>query len=82
MHQQGVGDFHYYVGISSLAQIANRHDRVCVLNILGTESSEVTPVSHVWSGGNIVFGTAPGRGGTVLDTSIGPIPVQQRSRGA
>jgi len=80
MHQQGVGDFHYYVGISSLSQIANRHDRVCVLNILGTESSEVTPVSHVWSGGNIVFGTAPGRGGTVLETSIGPIPVYNSVR--
>ena len=34
MHQKGVGDFKYYVGISSLAQVATREDRVCVLNIL------------------------------------------------
>ena len=40
MFKQGVGDFKYYVGISSLAQIATREDRVCVLNILGGESSE------------------------------------------
>ena len=62
-------------GISSLSQIATRHDRVCVLNILGGESSEVTPVSHVWSGGNVVFGTAPGKSGQTLETSIGPVPV-------
>ncbi len=60
MHKQGVGDFKYYVGISSLAQIATRDDRVCVLNILGGESRDVTPVSHAYSGGNVVFGTSPG----------------------
>jgi hypothetical protein len=42
---------HQYV-IGSLAQIATREDRVCVLNILGGESSEVTPVGHAYSGGN------------------------------
>jgi hypothetical protein len=51
-----VGDFKYYVGISSLAQIATRQDRVCVLNILGGGSSDVTPVGHEYSGGNVVFG--------------------------
>ncbi len=75
MNKQGVGDFKYFVGISSLAQIATREDRVCVLNILGGESSEVTPVSHAYSGGNIVFGTSPGRRGQVLETPIGNIPV-------
>ena len=71
----GVGDFKYHVGISSLTQVASREDRVCVLNILGGESSEVTPVSHAYSGGNVVFGTAPGKGGAVLETAIGDIPV-------
>ena len=71
----GVGDFKYHVGISSLTQVASREDRVCVLNILGGESSEVTPVSHAYSGGNVVFGTAPGKGGAVLETPIGDIPV-------
>ena len=71
----GVGDFKYHVGISSLTQVASREDRVCVLNILGGESSEVTPVSHAYSGGNVVFGTAPGKGGAVLETPIGNIPV-------
>jgi succinyl-CoA synthetase alpha subunit len=75
MNKRGVGDFKYYVGISSLAQVATRDDRVCVLNILGGESSDVTPVGHTYSGGNVVFGTAPGKRGQVLDTKLGPVPV-------
>ena len=75
MYRQGVGDFKYYVGISSLAQVATRDDRVCVLNILGGESSDVTPVGHAYSGGNVVFGTSPGRRGQVLETPLGNIPV-------
>ena len=75
MDRHSVGSFKYFVGTSSLAQIATREDRVCVLNILGGESSDVTPVSHSYSGGNVVFGTAPGKGGQVLETPIGDIPV-------
>jgi succinyl-CoA synthetase alpha subunit len=75
MYRRGVGDFKYFVGISSLAQVATRDDRVCVLNILGGESSEVTPVGHAYSGGNVVFGTSPGRRGQVLETPIGNVPV-------
>ena len=75
MFNQGVGDFRYYVGISSLAQAASREDRVCVLNILGGESRQVTPVGHAYSGGNVVFGTSPGRRGQVLETRVGDIPV-------
>jgi succinyl-CoA synthetase alpha subunit len=75
MARPNVGSFKYYVGISSLTQIATRQDRVCVLNILGAESSEVTPVGHAYSGGNVVFGTSPGRRGQVLKTPIGDIPV-------
>ena len=78
--RKGVGGFKYHVGISSLAQIASREDRVCVLNILGGESSDVTPVSHSYSGGNVVFGTAPGKGGAVLETPIGNIPVYNNVR--
>jgi succinyl-CoA synthetase alpha subunit len=80
--KNGVGDFRYYVGISSLTQVASRDDRVCVLNILGGESSDVTPVSHAYSGGNVVCGTAPGKGGAVLETSIGNIPVYNSVRDA
>lgn len=75
MTKHGVGDFKYYVGIGSLAQIATRADRVCVLNILGGESSDVTPVGHVYSGGNVVFGTSPGKRGQRLDTALGGVPV-------
>ncbi|MBI4206894.1 MAG: CoA-binding protein [Betaproteobacteria bacterium] len=75
MYTKGVGPFKYFVGISSLAEVATRDDRVCVLNILGGESSEVTPVSHAYSGGNVVFGTSPGRRGQVLESQLGPIPV-------
>jgi succinyl-CoA synthetase alpha subunit len=72
---QGLGEFQYFVGIKSLAQVATREDRVCVLNILGGESSSVTPVGHTYSGGNVVFGTSPGRRGQILETALGPIPV-------
>ena len=80
MFKQGVGSFKYYVGISSLDQIATRDDRVCVLNILGGESSDVTPVGHAYSGGNVVFGTSPGRSGQVLETPVGNIPVYNNVR--
>jgi succinyl-CoA synthetase alpha subunit len=75
MHSQGIGGFPYYLGIHSLADVATRGDRVCVLNILGGESRQVTPTSHVFSGGNVVFGTSPGRSGQSLKTAIGDIPV-------
>jgi succinyl-CoA synthetase alpha subunit len=73
-------NFKYYVGIQSLAEIATPGDRVCVLNILGNESRGVTPVSHTYSGGNIVFGTSPGRRGEVLETPLGSIPVYNNVR--
>src|ERR1700720_4071261 len=75
MYRRGLGDFKYFVGVGSLAQVAMREDRVCVLNILGGESSGVTPVSHEYSGGNVAFGTSPGRRGQVLETKIGEVPV-------
>jgi succinyl-CoA synthetase alpha subunit len=75
MQKRGIDEFKYFVGISSLAQIATRQDRVCVLNILGGESSDVTPVGHDYSGGNVVFGTSPGRRGQTLATKSNPIPV-------
>ena len=61
MHKAGVKKFPYYVGVNSLSDIATKEDRVCVLNILGNESRSVTPVSHEYSGGNVVFGTGPGK---------------------
>jgi succinyl-CoA synthetase alpha subunit len=80
MFRNNVGPFKYFTGIQSLAQIATREDRVCVLNILGGESSDVTPVGHAWSGGNVVFGTSPGRKGQVLETPAGKIPVYNNVR--
>ncbi|MGO4328559.1 CoA-binding protein [Cupriavidus sp. 2TAF22] len=80
MRIKGVSDFKYFVGINSLAEVATREDRVCVLNIMGGESSDVTPVGHAYSGGNVVFGTSPGRRGQVLDTPAGPIPVYNNVR--
>lgn len=75
MHKQGINKFPYYVGTGSLAEVATCDDRVCVLNILGTESRSVTPTSHEFSSGNVVFGTSPGRSGQSLQTKIGAIPV-------
>ncbi|WP_331377064.1 CoA-binding protein [Sinorhizobium chiapasense] len=75
MYHKGIEGFPYFLGLRSLADIATRDDRVCVLNILGGESRQVTPTSHAFSGGNVVFGTSPGRGGQVLKTPVGDIPV-------
>ncbi len=76
MHPKGIETFSkYYVGINSLEQLATKDDKICVLNILGGESRGVTPTSHAFSGGNVVFGTSPGRSGKVLPTPIGDIPV-------
>ena len=80
MTRKSVGNFKFHTGIESLSQIATRDDRVCVLNILGGESSEVTPVGHAYSGGNVVFGTSPGRRGQVLQTPAGDIPVYNNVR--
>jgi len=73
---KGIPEFpHYFVGVDSLTRLATRDDRVCVLNILGSESRTVTPVSHVYSGGNVVCGVQPGRSGAVLKTELNDIPV-------
>ncbi|MGD9669929.1 MAG: CoA-binding protein [Hyphomicrobiaceae bacterium] len=80
MYRQGIAGFPYYLGIDSLAGIATRDDRVVVLNILGGESKSVTKISHAFSGGNVVFGTSPGRQGQVLETPRGDIPVYNNVR--
>src|SRR6516165_8224114 len=80
MFKKGIAGFAYYLGINSLADVATPRDRVCVLNILGGESRQVTPVSHAFSGGNVVFGTSPGRGGQVLPTPSGDILVYNNVR--
>ncbi len=72
---QGLKGLRYHLGVRSLADVATRDDRICVLNILGGESSQVTPVCHNFSGGNVVFGTSPGRRGQVLKTPAGDVPV-------
>ena len=81
MFKKGIEGFPYYLGVSSLA---DRRDAAptasAVLNILGGESRQVTPVSHAFSGGNVVFGTSPGRRGQVLPTPIGDIPVYNNVR--
>jgi len=71
--------FPYYVGLHSLEEMVTREHRVCVMNILGSESRKVTPVSHEYSGGNIVAGVQYGRRG-VLETKIGSIPVYRSIR--
>jgi succinyl-CoA synthetase alpha subunit len=75
MRLKPVSGLPYHLGVRSLEHVATREDRVCVLNILGGESSQVTPVCHAFSGGNVMFGTSPGRKGQTLTTPIGEIPV-------
>ncbi|WP_298267188.1 citrate/2-methylcitrate synthase [Geobacter sp.] len=67
--------FPYHVGVQSLHELANKHSRVCIMNIRGTESSLVTPVSHAYSGGNVVAGVQYGEPGGAFETPIGDIPV-------
>jgi succinyl-CoA synthetase alpha subunit len=74
---QKTAPFDFYVGIHSLEEIAPKSARVCVMNILGNESQNVTPVSHQFSGGNVVAGIQYGRKGK-LETAIGDIPVYSR----
>ena len=71
--------FPYYVGLHSLEELVTKENRVCVMNILGSESRKVTPVSHEYSGGNIVAGVQYGRRGS-LETKLGPIPVYRSIR--
>jgi succinyl-CoA synthetase alpha subunit len=80
MFKRGIKGFPYYLGVDALDKVATRNDRVCVLNILGGESRQVTPVSHAFSGGNVAFGTSPGRRGQVLPTPVGDIPVYNNVR--
>ncbi|MEM1288529.1 MAG: CoA-binding protein [Pseudomonadota bacterium] len=80
MKRQSQPGFPYHLGIGNLQDVATKSDRVCVLNILGGESRQVTPTSHAFSGGNVVFGTSPGRAGQVLRTSSGDIPVYNNVR--
>ena len=46
MFKRGIEGFPYFLGVSSLDKLATRDDRVCVLNIVGGESRQVTPVSR------------------------------------
>ncbi|HLP18443.1 MAG TPA: CoA-binding protein [Bacteroidota bacterium] len=71
--------FDYFVGVQSLEELVNKDSRVCVVNILGSESRKVTPVSHEYSNGNIVAGVQYGKHG-VLETKRGDIPVYQSVR--
>lgn len=80
MYRKGLEGFPYFLGIGSLQEVATRDDRVVVLNIMGGESRQVTPVSHAFSGGNVVFGTSPGRRGQTLATPAGEIPVYNNVR--
>src|SRR6201998_2336945 len=75
MFKRGIEGFPYFLGVAALDKVATRDDRACVLNILGGESRQVTPVCHASSRGNVVFGTSPSRRGQVLPTPIGDIPV-------
>lgn len=71
--------FPFYVGLYSLEELVTKQSKVCVINIMGNESRKVTPVSHEYSGGNVVAGVQYGRRG-VLETKLGNIPVYRSIR--
>ena len=79
MRQLTSKPFPYFVGVHSLEELITKDSRVCVINILGTESRKVTPVSNEYSGGNIVAGVQYGRSGK-LETKLGDIPYYQSVR--
>ncbi|MCP4546242.1 MAG: CoA-binding protein [bacterium] len=74
MRQLKSKPFESYVGVYSLEEMVTKDSRVCVINILGSESRKVTPVSHEYSKGNVVAGVQYGREGK-LETKLGDIPV-------
>jgi succinyl-CoA synthetase alpha subunit len=74
VRKQVTKPFTWFVGVHSLEELATKQSRACVINILGNESRAVTPVSHEYSGGNVVAGVQYGRRG-VLETKLGDIPV-------
>ncbi len=80
MRRQSIEGFPYHLGIGSLAEVATREDKVVVLNAMGGESRQVTPTSHAFSGGNVVFGVSPGRRGRTLATPAGGIPIYNNVR--
>ena len=67
MYKKGIAGFPYYVGIESLAEVATRRQGLCAEH-LGRRIRQVTPVSHAYSRGNVVFGHRPGAG-RVLKTA-------------
>ena len=67
-------------GLHSLEELVTREYRVCVINILGSESRKVTPVSHEYSGGNIVAGVAVRPPGRARDEARRHPGLQQRPR--
>ncbi len=79
MRKQVTKPFPWFVGVHSLEELATKDSRVCVINILGSESRGVTPVSHEYSRGNVVAGVQYGRRG-VLETRLGDIPVYRSVR--
>jgi succinyl-CoA synthetase alpha subunit/citrate synthase len=79
MRKQVTKPFSWFVGVHSLEELATKDSRACVINILGSESRNVTPVSHEYSGGNVVAGVQYGRRG-VLETKRGDIPVYRSVR--
>jgi len=60
--------------IGHLSDLLKRGDRVAVSNITGREASKVCAISQKYCG-NIVGGWALGKGGQVLETPVGTIPV-------
>jgi succinyl-CoA synthetase alpha subunit len=79
MRQLITKPFPFYLGIHSLEELVTKDSRVCIVNILGNESRKVTPVSHEYSGGNVVAGVQYGREG-ILETKKGDIPVYRSVR--
>lgn len=75
MRENNKSPFPYFVGAQTLEDLANKNSKVVIMNILGGESSKVTPVSHTYSGGNVVAGVQYGRAGEVMETPAGNIPV-------
>ncbi len=57
-----------------LADLLRSGDRVAVSNITGREASKVSAVTQAYCG-NVVAGWALGKGGQVVESTGGPIPV-------
>ena len=78
---QGIQGIPYYLNVARWPTSRRARTASACSTSWAARAAPVTPVCHAFSGGNVVFGTSPGRRGQVLKTPAGRHSgIQQRPR--